>query len=57
MKKILIIDYNPEIIRDMIASKIHCIYGDVADPEIIERLDRALAVCRLTDELCTPVIT
>jgi len=38
-KKILIIDFNPEVIKDMIRQRIPCIYGDIGDPEIIDRLD------------------
>src|SRR3989338_2013051 len=38
-KKILVVDFNPEAIRALIAQKIPCIYGDISDPEIIERLE------------------
>jgi len=38
-KKFLIIDYNPEIVKDMIDSKIPCIYGDVADSEILDKIN------------------
>ncbi len=38
-KKILVVDFNPEAIRALIAQKIPCIYGDISDLEIIERLD------------------
>ena len=36
---LLIVDYNPEIISQMIREQYHCLYGDVTDEEIIERLD------------------
>ncbi|MFH1276145.1 MAG: cation:proton antiporter [Candidatus Woesearchaeota archaeon] len=38
-KKILIIDYNPEIISKMVKGGYHCLYGDVTDEEIIERMN------------------
>ncbi|MBS3157787.1 cation:proton antiporter [Candidatus Woesearchaeota archaeon] len=38
-KKLLVVDFNPEAIRALIAQKIPCIYGDISDPEIIERLE------------------
>ncbi|MBU0469881.1 MAG: cation:proton antiporter [Nanoarchaeota archaeon] len=38
-KKILIIDYNPEVISEMIKKGYHCIYGEIADEEIIERMN------------------
>ena len=38
-KRILIIDYDPEVIRHLIKRKTPCIYGDVTDPEILDRVD------------------
>jgi voltage-gated potassium channel len=38
-KKFIVVDFNPEAIRSLIDQKIPCIYGDVADIEILERLD------------------
>jgi len=38
-KKTLIIDFNPEIIRNLMRQDIPCIYGDIGDPEIIDRLN------------------
>lgn len=37
-KNFLIIDFNPDIIHKLINDKIHCLYGDIADEEIIERI-------------------
>ncbi len=37
-KKVLIVDYNPEIIFKLVKDGFHCIYGDVTDDEIIERM-------------------
>jgi Kef-type K+ transport system membrane component KefB len=37
-KKLLITDYNPEIIKMLIKKKISCLYGDVSDIEVLERL-------------------
>ena len=36
-KKVLVIDYNPEIIRALIKKKIPCIYGDFMNEEILEK--------------------
>lgn len=38
-KKMFVVDYNPEIVRDMIRQNIPCMYGDIGDIEIIERLN------------------
>jgi len=37
--KLLVIDYNPEIINALIKKKISCVYGDVGSPEILRNLD------------------
>ncbi len=37
-KKVLVIDYNPEIITSMLKQGYHCIYGEVIDEEIINRM-------------------
>jgi Trk K+ transport system NAD-binding subunit len=37
-KNLLVIDYNPEIIRALIKKKVSCLYGDVSDIEVLERL-------------------
>ncbi len=36
---ILVIDYNPEVIARMIQQQYHCLYGDVTDDEIMERMN------------------
>ncbi len=38
-KDVLVVDYNPEIIKKLIREKIPCIYGDTGDIEILERLN------------------
>ena len=38
-KKILVVDYNPEIINKMVKEGYHCIYGNVTDNEIIEKMN------------------
>ena len=35
----MIIDYNPEMIDKLAKQGYHCIYGDVGDDEIIERMN------------------
>jgi Kef-type K+ transport system membrane component KefB len=44
--KILIVDFNPDIIRKLKAHNIECIYGDVQDEELLEmiNLDKAKMV-------------
>ncbi len=37
-ERLLVVDYNPTIVKDLIAKKIPCIYGDVADPDILGEL-------------------
>lgn len=37
-KKILVVDYNPEVIAKMVKEGYHCIYGEVRDEEIVERM-------------------
>jgi Kef-type K+ transport system membrane component KefB len=51
-KSLLIIDYNPDVIKRLMARKIPCIYGDVGDSEILERvgLDKARMVISTVPE-------
>ncbi len=37
--KVLIVDYNPEIIASLAAEGHYCLYGDVADEEIVDRMN------------------
>jgi len=37
--KLMVIDYNPEIINALIKKKVSCIYGDVYSPEILRKFD------------------
>jgi len=38
-ENVLVIDYNPEVIKHLMEQKIPCIYGDVSDHEIVERIN------------------
>ena len=38
-KKILIVDYNPEVIAEVVKKGYHSIYGEVSDEEIISRMN------------------
>jgi Trk K+ transport system NAD-binding subunit len=38
-KKLLVVDFNPEIIDKLIKREVHCIYGDVTDDEIRAKMD------------------
>ncbi len=36
-KDILVIDYNPEIIKSLLQKKVPCIYGDFMNPKVLEK--------------------
>ncbi len=38
-KKVLVVDYNPEVISHLVKEGYHCLYGDVVDEEILERMN------------------
>ncbi len=38
-KSCVIVDFNPDVIKKLIVNKVPCIYGDIGDIEVIERLD------------------
>jgi len=38
-KKVLVVDYNPEIINKMVKEGYHCVYGNVTDEEIIHKMN------------------
>jgi Kef-type K+ transport system membrane component KefB len=38
-KKVLIVDYNPEIIAKLVKDGYHCIYGEVDDEEVMDRMN------------------
>ena len=38
-KKTIVIDFNPDIIRRLTKEKVSCMYGDIGDLDIIERLN------------------
>ena len=38
-KGLLVIDYNPDIIRSLIRKRIPCIYGDISNTEVLEKAD------------------
>lgn len=38
-KSHIVVDFNPETIKKLIAEKVPCLYGDIGDTEILERLD------------------
>ena len=33
----MVVDFNPEIIRSLIAKKVPCVYGDFANDEVLEK--------------------
>ena len=37
-KSILIVDYNPEVIRKLMAQKIPCVYGDIEDEQLLDEI-------------------
>lgn len=38
-KKVLVVDFNPDIIRKLVKEKVPCMYGDIGDIDIIERIN------------------
>ena len=38
-KKIVIVDYNPEAVRELISKGMDCLYGDVSDTDVLDRLN------------------
>lgn len=38
-KKFIIVDFNPDIIKHLVKRKINCLYGDISDVDILERLN------------------
>jgi len=38
-RSVLVVDFNPEVISKMVKQGYHCIYGDVTDGEIMERMN------------------
>lgn len=38
-KNYLVVDINPEVVKQLIDNGVPCIYGDVGDKEILERID------------------
>jgi hypothetical protein len=38
-KSTLVVDFNPEIIKELMERKVPCLYGDLGDIEMIERLN------------------
>jgi Kef-type K+ transport system membrane component KefB len=51
-KKIMVIDYNPEIIKGLIRKKISCLYGDISETETLDRLNikqAEMIICTIGD--------
>ncbi len=38
-KHLLVVDFNPEVIRKLMKEKVACMYGDIGDTEVLERLN------------------
>jgi Kef-type K+ transport system membrane component KefB len=38
-KSVLVVDFNPELIRRLIKERTPCLYGDIGDVEVVERLN------------------
>lgn len=37
--KLLVVDYNPDVINFLMKKKISCIYGDITSPELLDKID------------------
>jgi len=40
-KGVLVVDYNPEIVIDLVKEEVHCRYGDASDVELLNELNLA----------------
>ena len=52
-KKHMVVDFNPEVIKKLIGEKVPCIYGDVGDIEVLERLhldDSSMVISTVPDK-------
>ncbi len=52
-KSHIVVDFNPEIIKKLIAEKVPCLYGDVGDIEILQRLnlkDASMVISTVPDK-------
>jgi len=38
-RKVLVVDFNPEVVRRLVEKHISCVFGDVSDPEFLSDLD------------------
>ncbi len=38
-KKFIVVDYDPEIIRKLMRENVPCIYGDISDDEVLEKIN------------------
>ncbi len=38
-KSVVVVDFNPDVVKKLTASGVPCIYGDAADPEVLDHLD------------------
>ncbi|RMF54646.1 hypothetical protein D6745_04605 [Candidatus Woesearchaeota archaeon] len=38
-KKVIIIDYNPDIIKELSDKKVPCYFGDINDPEVLDQIN------------------
>ena len=37
--KLLVVDYNPDVINFLMEKKIACVYGDITSPELLDKID------------------
>jgi Kef-type K+ transport system membrane component KefB len=42
-KSVVVVDFNPDVIKRLQNTAVPCIYGDVCDPEVMDRLDMTQA--------------
>ena len=38
-KSFIVVDFNPDVIKQLVKKKVPCLYGDIGDPEILERIN------------------
>ncbi len=50
---VAVVDFNPDVVKKLMAEKIPCIYGDMGDPEILDRVavkDAKIIVSTVPDD-------
>ncbi len=53
IKKVMVVDYDPDVIKSLKARKKSCLYGDISDEEVMQKLNLkeiSLLICAVPDK-------